>query len=476
MNSAPPPQQPRPPAGPGVPPQPGTVGRQQPKPPASHPAEQRRRPARQGALRRYLADLRALRSTTPGRFTMLGATIALLSVIAGLFGFFAVQTKEDGLNDLVLRSEPLSIAAQDLYSALSDADATVAGAFLVGGGEPLAVRERYEADIAAAADALTAAAHGAGGAGRLSEPVARLSNQLPVYTGLVEAARANHRQGFPVGAAYLREASGLMQSTMLPAAEELYQSEMARVVTDQDDASGWPIVEVALGVVLLGALAFGQLYVFRRTNRILNIGMVVATVAVVASLAWTGIAQLSMLSSLDESRTEGSAQVDVLARARIAALQARSGETLTLVAQGSGGSYVKDFDEAAEQLGGTDGSGGLLGEAREMATDPEVRNAVDAAIEQNQTWMSLHAEIRSHDEAGSFDDAVELTTTTANEAFSEVDRNLMTALDAVRDTMVARSADAHGALGGLAIGMLACSLIAAVGAGAGIWQRVREYR
>lgn len=46
---------------------------------------------------------------------------------------------------------PLSLDGQQIYRALSDADATAASAFLSGGLEPAAARRRYLTDIAAAA-------------------------------------------------------------------------------------------------------------------------------------------------------------------------------------------------------------------------------------------------------------------------------------------------------------------------------------
>ena len=68
--------------------------------------------------------------------------------------------------------------------------------------------------------------------GRSAAPRRTLATQLPVYTGLVEAARANNRQGFPVGAAYLRRASDLMRTTLLNAAEDVYTVEAHRTNAD----------------------------------------------------------------------------------------------------------------------------------------------------------------------------------------------------------------------------------------------------
>ena len=67
-----------------------------------------------------------------------------------------------------------------------------------------------------------------------------MSTQLPVYTGLVETARVYNRQGLPLGAAYLREASGLMRDKLLPAAKQLYRTETGRLADDRDGAAGFP--------------------------------------------------------------------------------------------------------------------------------------------------------------------------------------------------------------------------------------------
>ena len=59
-----------------------------------------------------------------------------------------------------------------------------------------------------------------------------IADQLPIYSGLVESARANSRQGFPIGAAYLRAAVIAVDVTMLPAADRLYTSEAQRLNDD----------------------------------------------------------------------------------------------------------------------------------------------------------------------------------------------------------------------------------------------------
>src|SRR5215207_7106175 len=100
-----------------------------------------------------VAELRALSRTTPGVLIMFTVAVVVVSVLVGVFTAVTVQSRAQALDNLTARSGPLSVAAQDLYRSLSDADATANSAFLFGGVEPAEARSRYEQDIAEAENA-----------------------------------------------------------------------------------------------------------------------------------------------------------------------------------------------------------------------------------------------------------------------------------------------------------------------------------
>lgn len=424
-----------------------------------------------------VAELRTLSRTTPGVLIMFTVAVVVVSVLVGVFTAITVQSRAQALDNLTVRSGPLSVAAQDLYRSLSDADATANSAFLSGGVEPAAVRARYEQDIAQAENALAiaVAAREPGDVADPTSPLAVLSSQLSVYTGVVETARAYNRLGLPLGAAYQREASALMRSTLLPAAAELYQVETERVGTDQDSAASWPWVEVLLGLVMLVLLFYAQRFVRRRTRRRINVGLALATFAALASLVWVLAATFGVMGNVAASRENGSDQTKVLADARMSALAARGDETLTLVARGSGGQFEEQYkltrkDLATQELPG----------ARDLATDGDVRRYVQTAIDQEIAWNQAHDEIRKADDGGDFPGAVEraLSTETGGAAalFDDVDKSLA---DAIQDTTTAfdqEVSQASGALTGTVIGVILLALITAAGAVTGIWQRLKEYR
>ncbi|MQA11341.1 MAG: hypothetical protein GEU98_22885 [Pseudonocardiaceae bacterium] len=424
--------------------------------------------------------LRRSRSTTPGRLTMIATGLVTLSLLTGIVGTIMAQEKRDTITNLTDYREPLSSAAQQIYRSLSDADATAATAFLNGGVEPGDLRARYELDIAQAGAALSKATSDKGIASEEDRIVKTLSTQLPVYTGLVETARANNRQGFPAGAAYLREASGLMREKILPAASRLYQIDSERLSEEQDDANSFPIVTTLLVVGLLVALIATQRYLTRKTNRVINKGLLVATIAVGVAFLWGATALTAQAILVDNGRDRGSRQVDVLIQARIAALEARADETMTLVARGEGGDYEKHFVQASRRLAGRDGNGGLLAEARELTAGWEHEQQVRAAGRQAKEWLSRHGEIQRLDQGGSYQDAQAMAigdgARTAATAFTELDEGLVRAITSGREEFRAGTVNGGRALLLLAPGMTLLAVVAAAGIIIGIQDRLREYR
>jgi hypothetical protein len=425
--------------------------------------------------------LRRTAGSTPGRLGLAMVGLVVLSLLTGVIGLLTVQGKASTLDDLTTRREPFSAAAQQMYRSLSDADATAASAFLTSAVTPPALRERYETDIQQAGAALAVAATDVEGVADAATPLAQLSTGIPVYTGLVERASANNAQGFPIGSAYLREADHLMQATLLPAAQALYAVDTQRVEQAQDDATSFPWVAVVLVVVLLAALIATQRYVRKRTNRVINVGLLVATVAVAVAVLWSATGLILETVHVAHARSAGSAPADTLAQARTKALQARTDEMLTLVARG-GQDYNQPFLALTRAIGGKDGSGGLLGQARGASSDPVLNGQVDQASAAAKSWFGLHDQATAANQSGDYQTAVNITLGTGgggrNEAaqFDQVDNSLAKAINQARSVFADQTGTAGAWLTALPVGVLVLLVLAAAGAAIGLWQRLREYR
>lgn len=425
--------------------------------------------------------LRRSAATTPGRLTLISAGLALLALLAGTVAGAQLGDRKATIDGLVDHREPLAAAAQEVYRSLSDADATAAGTLLNADSDGIALQDRYDVDIARAGAALAKAAGDSAGNPQAVAQVDVLSRQLPVYTGLVETARTNSRQGKPVGAAYLAEASQLMRTEILPAAQTLYEIDVEGLAEEQDDAASVPWLTGVLALGLLAALIVTQVYLKRRTNRVFNIGLVVATGAVGVAVLWSAAALTVQSVLVSSGQTSGSAQTDVMVRARIAALQARADETLTLLARGNGTAYEDEYQASIQQLSGANGQGGFLGEARDGAEGLPAAEHVDAAVRSAGAWREIHGQVRNLDNGGRYQDAVELAIQAegdegATAAFTRLDNDLARGIADSRQLFLDDTTNGSRALTLLAPGFAVLSLVAALGSILGIRERLREYR
>ena len=266
------------------------------------------------------------------------------------------------------QSAPELVTAENLYGNLADADATASTIFLRAGQEPRQLRRRYLADVAAAGRQLADVSRSVESSPVAHRAVRTISERLPEYAGLVESARRTTRQGFPVGAAYLRKASATMHNEILPAATDLYR-DVARQLRDHYEAGTSTLTLVLVlvaGVGMLALLVVVQIFVRRRSNRLLNVGLVAATVLVVGLLGWTLMRFAGAHDALNRAQERGSDSVEVLSSACILTLRAQNNENLALIERGTGDVYVAEFERLMGQLGGTDGT---VGSARVRGND-----------------------------------------------------------------------------------------------------------
>lgn len=406
--------------------------------------------------------------TSPGRLTLAAVLLIVAILAAGLSMSQSASNRQQQLATVSSASEPQANAAQNLYSALTIADASANTSFSRGGLDAAPeLRQRYDDAIAQATLAGTRAAAGITDVdGESMEHIATVQRLIPVYTGLVEAARANARQGHPVGVAYLTEASGLMRNDILPAAAALYEDTSQSVADDRTKLTGLPWVPLSglLAAVLM--LLFVQWRMTRRTGRLFNIGMTAATALMV--IAFLAVLLEPMLSWSGSATFGGSySPVQTLTEARITAQQARAAETLTLVRRQPG--EVAAFEDAVEKIDSLIQESGQTGESAEHAK------------ESLQEWRKGHTEMRARLDRGDYAGAVEAATvegarphSSAN-AFGELDASLQSAISDARLDLRRNLEDARQSSAALSALVTLLSLGAAICVVLGFRHRLMEY-
>ncbi|MFE9254646.1 hypothetical protein [Streptomyces sp. NPDC006879] len=437
-------------------------------------------PPRRTAWAEGVDRLRAAATTEPGRLRIIGAVVAGLLLTFGVVTAYQVTDRAAAAEDVVGRSQPLSADAADIYRSLADADTASASGFLIGGQEPREVRERYEQDIAMASRLLVRAASTADGSSESGQAIARLNEQLPRYTGLIEAARANNRQGLPLGGAYLRYANEQMSTQLLPAAQRLYEAETRRLYQDYDGAKAWPVAALGAGLVALAVLVWVQRRTYRHTHRVFNPGLLAATGAATVVLLWLAVGHTVARAGLADSHVHGQQSLKVLSDARISSLQARANENLTLVARGAvlaqdnkSDKYDSNYAQAMAEL-----KRGLT-EAARLADDRAGSEPVQRAAAGVLQWTERHRTARETDNQGDYEGALEKVLGSANstgQSFDEVDASIHQALEHEQAEFTRAADGGRRALDGLAIGAAVLAVLGAVAALLGIGRRLSEYR
>ncbi|SFJ70329.1 hypothetical protein [Cellulomonas sp. KH9] len=397
--------------------------------------------------------------STPGGLRLWGALAAVVTALTGLVAL-GVTTSQQAAVAQVRDAAAQLVGLQDARNQLVAADAAATTAFLVGGLEPTDLRRSYDASLDAGAQALTLlAASGTHGA----DTLAQVSADLTTYTGLVEQARANNRQGFPVASAYLEEASTVLREDIVPALDQLVAAEQDRV--DAELSTVRTSAPLLIGVVVLALLALVavQVWVARRTRRTFNPGLVGATVAVLV-VGVVGGTTLGGTSAAAVRTADGPYAATVAASQAFAlANDARSMEAFTLIRRGSGAAYEESFVENVDRArAALQGDGGRLDRL---------------LVERLDAWVAGHEQVRALDDAGDWDGAVALVTSDDPAAPPALFDELSGALDTAVD---AGSADVADGLGGGAgwVGWLLAVLGVggAVAAWTGLRARREEYR
>ena len=443
------------------------------------------------AVRRAWWRSRLEGATTPARLRLLLALLILLSLAWGVLAALTADQHASAAADVVAVSEPLSLDAEQIYTSLSDADATAASAFLAGGLEPAAARQRYQADITEAAIRIEAASALVGSSAARAElpghlanqasaadsavgdDLAMLSGQLPAYTDEVGTARADNRLGLPLGAAYLREASALLRGTLLPAASDIYTRESALLTSSSAQATGLPLMVIAVvaGLGLGYVLYRSSRWLSRHTHRVVNYGLLLAALAGLVSLVWLAGSFVAGRGDLLHAQQQGSGPAQAFARADVAALRAHADESLTLIDNSGDDSYQKDYLAQQKLLG--PGPGTLLAQAAAVKGDGQ---AGDVAAEA-QAWYQAHAALRAKDDAGNHGDAVRSALTgDAATSFARLSATLNEGIETHQAVFAASARGGRDAFTGLAVGMIVASLVMVAGCTWGLSRRLAEYR
>jgi hypothetical protein len=427
-----------------------------------------RSPRRVGAARRRALAV----GTTPGWLRAVSTLVVIVALAGGIVGLFSALARHNSADSAVRQAAPLVEIGQTVHTALSDADSTIAGAFLAGTVIPPGSQSRYADDVASVASGLTELTSKGGTDPALLSAARSLAVDTPIYAGIVQTAVANNRQGFPVAAAYLSEANNLMRTTMLPAAARLDAAAQNQLNHDNDRATASiPLIAtiVLLVATLLGLLLL-QVGVTRRFRRLLNLPLVLATVLVVVVGVWAIAATGAEHRAITKGQRQGVAPLSTLAEARTLAFQARGDDELTLVTRDAVATYQQDYASTIARLRA------VLAVGPSKNWTPAEQAALTAANAAVDSYELQHQLVRKADSGGDLTVAIRLDRTAAAAAAAQLDQVLGGGISAAATSFDASASSAASDVDGVGWWWLGLMVIAALAVLVGIEPRIREYR
>jgi hypothetical protein len=248
----------------------------------------------------------------------------------------------------------------------------------------------------------------------------------------------------------------------------VYARELAALSADQRRAArDWPtLVTALLLVATLSALVAAQLWVRRRFHRTLNLGLLVATLAVLAGAVALTVALHDEGRALDRVATEGTAPLTAYSQARNLMFAADADDELTLLTHESVPAYQADYLSTWQHL-------------RDV-----LQPIADVRLQDDRAALEdVHQSIRVLVLSNAYPRAIGLATDpngaqvdSLPEASANLDADLASGVATAQHRFTGAIDDAARSLRGLAVALGLLGLLAGAAALLGLRARLREFR
>ena len=297
------------------------------------------------------------RGSTPFRLRAVLLVTILFALVFAILGAYGVGKRRSSI-DATRHAADQLLDLQDIRVNLVQADSIASRLYLTGGAEDPSQRQLYVGSIDKAGTKLVGVVLQLDLGGDQATAMEAANGGLAQYTGLIEQARANNRQGFPVGAAYERQANELAGKvvTNLRTVEQSQRDAVNDELAAADRAGAWLALT---GWVLVAVIVLVGLWLALRFHRVVNIPLGVAVIAVLIVLILASASQGSAVNKADDAVGGSLTTADLVAQARAAAYDAEC----------AGGAHA---DQPGQRRGQRATLAGLVGH-RPVGAEPGVR-------------------------------------------------------------------------------------------------------
>lgn len=434
--------------------------------------------------------------------------ICVLLMLSALFT--ASRVHSAALSTIGRDSAPNIIASQQIKTALADMDANAANELLLDASSGKEAQKTYLQRRREAATALIAAAQnipsGDAERQRYGEaervPIVNIQLGLGNYEALIQRARDLREARNPSFVTAYNQAAVILDNTLIPAADALDQANLKvleGVYSGQRSRSGVVRALVFVGAALLVAiLGVVQLFLLRRTHRIVNLPLFAASLLVLGFAAYSLQTLNAAEDDLKRAKEDAFTSIHALWRARAVAYAANSDESRYLLDPAHSKERTDAFlakrdllaklppnaaystEAQASGAGSSPSFTGYLADELNNITFPGEREAAAESLKAFGAYIDFDAKIRDLEGHGKPKEAIALCTRTAagqsDWPFEKFNDAVLRTLKINQDAFDSSIKDGLAALKNFDVKAVVFSTVIAMLCLFGLLQRIREYQ
>ncbi len=416
---------------------------------------------------------------------LIALIIADLLFLAALFSGERVHRND--LQTIGRDAAPSIIAAQSIKVAIADMDAEAANELLAKPGEGKAAAEAYQVRRIQAAEALISAAQNITYGDSERVPIKQLQLGLGEYEIKIQRARDFHERNDPQAIQAYRDASDLVKIKLFPAADDLDAANLSVLEsTFASDASVARETRAGVtftGLILLGLLLYIQWDLNIRVRRLLNPGLLVASIVALGLLSFGSGHLSNAADNLRIAKKNAFTSLHVLWQARALAYSANADESKYLLQKIDPDDQDSFYRKAAQIWGSSFSKStnerGYLDEQQANITFEGEKEAVDKTLTWWQTYLKIDSQIRQLKSAGNVADAIELCLGKkegqSDWAFQRFDEDLAKAIRINQDAFDSSITSGFAQLDNFRMTAAIAALAIGICCALGLFVRIREY-
>lgn len=276
---------------------------------------------------------------------VLVAAFAVVGSLASLVMRSASITTADN-------TAPALVGIQEVFASVAEANTAATAAFLAADatGEADRINDNlFRAGLQRAVGQAEQVSATIGPDPEAHQALQDIAVDLNAYRGGIEAARVQNLADLPDADVQLRTALGLVQTDIAASVTTVTEQGRANLEDERTTGQLFSWIAVAIGVVTLVSLIVVQVGLLRRTNRVLNPLLVLATALVATVVGYLVVGPLARAQALDDASAGGYDAIATTSGIQTSAFDLQSRLSLKIL-DGRGDDLEASFADVETQI------------------------------------------------------------------------------------------------------------------------------